>query len=153
MKSAVTSKIEVLREIQKELETKKAWRSFFNDEFISVDYDVNNRVIFANWKGYQTESTIKQGCEKILYAMMQFRCRRVLNNNSNVIGIWIPAATWLATDWFPRAITAGLSKFAWIYSPAASSRNFIDEILKLTAHTQIIRTFREVPAGIAWLAQ
>ena len=38
-------------------------------------------------------------------------CTKVLNDNSNVTGAWNAASVWVAENWFPRMIEAGLKKF------------------------------------------
>ena len=91
------------------------------------------------------------GCEKILEALPMFRCSKVLNDNSNVVGIWTPSAAWVAEDWFPRMLIAGLKKFAWIYSPSAFSQISTNEVLRLLKGNKVIKTFDNVPAGMQWL--
>jgi hypothetical protein len=153
MKNSTTNKIEILREIQKELDTRKSWRTFFHEDYITIDYDIANHVIYANWKGYQTEGFIKKGCEKILEAMVQFKCSRILNDNTNVIGIWTPAAPWVAVEWFPRMVDRGLKHFAWINSPSILSQVSANEALKLmpSIKVKVIRTFDDVTSGMEWL--
>jgi hypothetical protein len=145
------TKIELLKELQQELENRKSYKSFYNEDFLVIEYDVNYDFICANWKGYQSEKGIMEGCEKILEAVSLFKCNKVLNDNSNVVGIWTPAAAWVAHNWFPRLLGAGVRKFAWVYSPSVLSQVSTDETLSRTEVTQAIKTFKNVPMAMRWL--
>jgi hypothetical protein len=45
---------------------------------------------------------VKAGCEEILRHLAAQRLSKVLNDNSNMTGIWVGAAYWVASNWFPR---------------------------------------------------
>jgi hypothetical protein len=40
--------------------------------------------------------------------------RKILNDNTLVVGPWHLAAQWTADKWFPAMIHAGLQHFAWV---------------------------------------
>lgn len=149
-------KHEIYQELQGELEERKQRLrdSFFSEDYISIDYSHANGWIFVDWKGYQTEKSVMTGCEKMLEAMEKFACSKVLNDNTNVLGIWTPAAAWVGSNWFPRMITSGLRQFAWVYSPSAFSRVSTDESLKHTPapRPDIIRTFYRIDDAREWLS-
>lgn len=145
------SKIDILKEIQRELEVRKSWKPFFLSEHLSIEFDVSNNVLYCQWKGYLSEALAMMGCEKILEALPVFRCGKVLNNITDAVGACIPAASWIAEDWFPRMVIAGLSKFAWIHSPSVFSQVSINEILRLMEGNKMMNSFNNVPAGMQWL--
>ncbi len=101
-------KIEIYKELQKELEDRKKRQIIFQQDFISIEADSINDWIYAEWKGYQTEASVKEGCMQILDAAKKFNFNKILNDNSSVIGIWTPAAHWVATEWFPEVTEAGI---------------------------------------------
>ena len=146
-----SSKIDILKEIQHELDIRKSWKPFFLSEFLSIEFDVSNSVLYCHWKGFQSEASVITGCEKMLEALPMFRCNKVLNDNTSVVGIWTPAARWVVEDWFPRMMIAGLKKFAWIYSPSVFSQVSTNEVLRLMDGNKMMKTFNNVPAGMQWL--
>ena len=119
---------------------------------IDIYYDNSDDWIYADWKGYQTVGFVQDGCEQILDCMVDMGTSKVLNDNTNVEGIWIGAADWVATDWFPRMRQAGLKHFAWVYSPARLSQVSTDETLK-RALPHVANMFRNVDEAAEWLRE
>ena len=116
-------KDEIYKELQKELEERKRKNQFYYyDEFITIELDAANNWLYVNWIGYQTEASVKHGCEKMLLALTQYNSTKVLNDNTHVVGIWTPASEWVGADWLPRMKAAGLRHFAWVYSPSRLSQ-------------------------------
>ena len=120
---------------------------------IFIGYDAENGWLYVDWKGYQTEHSIMTGCEKILEALKAYHCSKVLNDNTNVVGIWTPASAWVGSNWLPRLKEAGLKYFAWVYSPSAMSRVSTDEAMKNTDVPDIVQTFEDAEAARRWLMQ
>ena len=145
-------KIDILKEIQKELEIRKSWKPFWNEDHLAIEFDVTNNMLLAYWNGNQSEARVMEGCEKILEGLNRFRCSKILNNTSSVKGIWTPAARWVAEDWLPRLIIAGLKKFAWICPPAVLRQHSTKEVLRLTRASGCVKTFKEQLPALEWLA-
>jgi hypothetical protein len=146
-------KIEVYKELQRELEERKKQldKPFFEEDFITIEYNSLNNWLYADWKGYQTEGSVKLGCENILQALLQYKCTKVLNDNTNVLGIWTPAAKWVGAEWFPRMEKAGLKYFAWVYSPSKLSQVSTTEAIHHTPDKELVQTFYEIEAAKKWL--
>ena len=121
-------------------------------DFIEISHDPATSILYVDWKGYQSEDSIKQGCREILACMVRHGCYLVLNDNTRVKGIWNFAALWVGAEWFPKMRSAGLKKFAWIYSPAKLSQVSTDESLSHLPNSDIpIHTFHDLNEGLAWL--
>lgn len=118
---------------------------------ITIHYNAVDDILYADWTGEQTNETVRDGCEKVLHYMKQFRCQKILNDNTNVTSIWSEAADWVATDWFPRMGAAGCKFFAWIYSPNIYSKLSTDEALKYGTGSVITITFKNKETAQAWL--
>jgi hypothetical protein len=121
------------------------------EKAIVIEYYPEHQYIAVDWIGYQTVDSVKYGCEKMLEFLSQYNCRRVLNDNTNVTGIWSGASAWVGGDWFPRMAEAGLQHFAWVYSPSAFSRLSTDESLRFLEEKKIARTFDNTEAAREWL--
>jgi hypothetical protein len=124
----------------------------YAQDFIGISYDPASSILYVDWKGYQSEDSVKQGCREILACMVRHSCYLVLNDNTHVKGIWTFAAQWVGAEWFPKMKSAGLKKFAWIYSPSKLSQVSTDESLSYLPNSNIpIRTFYDMDEGLAWL--
>ncbi|MBT1706000.1 hypothetical protein KK060_22100 [Fulvivirgaceae bacterium PWU20] len=133
--------------MQNELELRKGSKAYFSEDFVSIEYDFANHYLYVNWKGYQTEGSVKQGCEKMLEALLHYKCQNILNDNTNVLGIWTPAAQWVGENWLPRMVEAGLKYFAWVYSPSMLSQISTNEALKHTPPINIVKTFYDLESA------
>ncbi|MBC3541902.1 hypothetical protein ACFSC6_09360 [Rufibacter sediminis] len=124
----------------------------YQDTYISILYQAEQQYIHADWTGFQTKQSVQEGCERILDAMGEFDCYKVLNDNTHVEGIWSSAAEWVGSDWFPRMRQAGMVAFAWVYSPSMFSRLSTDKSLRFTYDTTGIEVFDGVEEAQQWLA-
>ncbi|HYF04374.1 MAG TPA: hypothetical protein VEC36_13405, partial [Patescibacteria group bacterium] len=115
------------------------------------------KTLFVDWKGFQLIESVKNGCEQILFFLKEHNCTKVLNDNTNVTGVWSGASEWVAMDWFPRMRAAGLKKFAWVYSPSYFSRMSTDKTLDATPedilNEKIIRVFTDKREAEEWLKE
>ena len=61
------NKYELEEELKKALHNRKQdhRKYLFYEDNIAIEYDDQHSWIYADWKGYQTENSVKDGCEKI----------------------------------------------------------------------------------------
>lgn len=126
-------------------------QTIFSDEFLCVERHVNGNWLYANWIGYQSEDQIRKGCEIILAAVEKYGVKQLLNDNSNVVGIWTPAAEWVGGIWVPRIQSAGLTHLAWVYSPSRLSQVSTNIAIAHFPDAQLIKTFYNIGEANAWL--
>lgn len=121
-------------------------------EFLEISLDAENGYLYVDWKGYQTDKSIKEGCERIVELMTRFGVFKVLNDNTNTLGIWLGVSHWLIFDILPRARKAGMTAFAHVYGPSRMSRVSAEAALILLAPaTRDIKTFERIDEARAWL--
>jgi len=147
------NKIQIYKELQQQLEDRKrkAERLFFSASYITIELDQENNWLYTDWIGYQTENSVMTGCEKMLEALKQYGLTKVLNDNTNVLGIWTPAAKWVGENWLPRMKASGLRQFAWVYSPSRLSQVSTEESIKHTPIPEVVQTFYDRKEAEAWL--
>lgn len=107
--------------------------------------------LYVNWQGFQNYDAIMVSCEKILECLIETGYTKVLNDNTNIEGIWSGAAKWVGQDWFPRMHAAGLECFAWVYSPSTFSRLSAEKTLSLMNDFSYIKKFDNIEAASDWL--
>ena len=100
------------------------------EDYITIYLNKEEDWLYVDWTGYQTEETVKAGCTRLLELMAEHEVFSILNDNTRVLGTWIGAAQWGATEWFPAMHRAGLRSFAWVYSPSLASQDATDASLK-----------------------
>jgi hypothetical protein len=126
----------------------------FQEDFLEIEHDDENRWIYADWKGYQTEKSIKQGIDLIIELMPRCQTFHILNDNTNTLGIWIGVAAWLISDALPRARIAGLKSFAHVYGGSRFSRISAEAALFLLgSNTSYINAFDDIEEAKKWLRE
>jgi hypothetical protein len=127
---------------------------FYEENDCVVYWDDANRWIYVDWRNIPSVETVKRGCEEVLKLLSQKRGNKVLNDNRNVSGSWSAASQWVAEDWFPRMMKAGLKKFAWIQSKASAMSQLSARDSKAkNQNTDVIHLFNDEPEAIDWLKQ
>lgn len=127
-------------------------QELYNAPFLDIFYDPDSQILYADWKGYQSFDTGTAGCERILEYVEKYRITKVLNDNSNVRGLWMGAAEWAARIWFPRMKQAGMQHFAWVYSPAKFSQISTDTALaSMDPDAFGVEVFYNKDDALAWL--
>lgn len=88
----------------------------YADESIEIKYDPVNQWIYVDWKGYLSVHEVQKSCNQILKYFREKQAHKLLNDNTHVSGIWWDASEWIAEQWFPEMLEAGLKYVAWVYS-------------------------------------
>lgn len=127
-----------------------ALKNDLGKEFIRIEYQETDRWIYSRWLGDVTVEDVKQGAEKILDQVKQHSCPNVLNDNRELVGSWDEATPWVQQDWMPRAIAAGLQKFAHIISPDIFAAMSAEEMNAKIAGFEM-RIFEDETEAKAWL--
>jgi hypothetical protein len=124
----------------------------FQESFLEIYLDEERSWLYLDWKGYQSNASVKAGCERALEALIANKLHKVLNDNTHTLGIWIGAAPWLIFNLLPRARKAGLKWCAHIYGPSRLSRISADTALGLQKpETADMKGFDRKTDGEAWL--
>lgn len=125
--------------------------TFYKSNYIEIYYDAANHWLEANWLGYQNLESVKKGCMILMDMMKKNGCRKVLNDNTYVLGNWSEASDWGATYWFPAMQKAGLQYFAWIYSASTFSRMAAHKSVDIMLGSITAQFFTEKEAAVQWL--
>ncbi|KUG06045.1 hypothetical protein [Solirubrum puertoriconensis] len=120
---------------------------------IEIQLDPLNEWLYVNWVGNQTEQSVREGATKILDYVQQEQVCKVLNDNTNVTGMWGGAAEWVGKELIPALNAVGLQYAAWVYSPDIYSRLSTDSSLQHVAGGVIVLPFDDVETAASWLRQ
>jgi hypothetical protein len=119
--------------------------------FFTTSYLPKENVVSNQWVGYQTHGGVIYGCESCLYALRQYHCPYLLNDNTQVTGTWKHAVDYCANEWAPLAALAGLTHFAHVLSPDASAAQSAYELMERIGPRFQMRIFTEATEALAWL--
>jgi hypothetical protein len=126
-------------------------KNAFGKTIFTAEYEAANRLVHQEWFGYQTRGGIIAASNGGLEVIARHRCPRLLNDNSAVLGPWDHAVDWLAQDWTPRAIAAGLTHCAHIVSPESFAALSAEALISSLGGSFEMRIFGSEPEARAWL--
>lgn len=99
------------------MENKFKITEFKNEQghvYFELGYDPTTNWGLTNWIGYLPVEYIKTGAEAMIDLIKKHNIKNWLDDNREIEGAWDEANDWIASSWMPRAIEAGLRKFAII---------------------------------------
>ncbi|TGE27334.1 SpoIIAA family protein [Hymenobacter metallicola] len=118
--------------------------------YLDVYYDYTNEWIYAEWRGEITFERAQEGGEVVLQLVQLEHATKLLNDNSQVTGMWLEAPEWRQMNVFPRLHTAGLSYVAWVYSPDLYSRFSVDRAIS-AVNQPVALPFEDMQMAKNWL--
>lgn len=115
---------------------------------IEITYSPDTQIMFCRWIGYQTKHGIENAGGIILDLIKQKQIKKILNDNTLVVGPWHHTADWTHNVWFPAVIDAGLKHFAWVLS-----QNMFASISAKRAMipSPVIKSFKTYEQAHNWL--
>ncbi len=123
--------------------------------FIEVEYLEQKNTLYSNWIGsYLSVEQIKQGGFLMLDEIQQHKCVLLLNDNRQLEGVWDEANEWIATEWLPLMIQAGLMKMAHILSQdlfAQLSAEFFEDNAQNVENMFQLKMFNNQEDAEKWL--
>lgn len=130
---------------------KKEINNAFGKVFLTIEYIEKNNLIHNNWLGYQTLEGIILGADQCLHEIVDHSCAYLLNDNRLVVGPWDHATDWIASNWTPRAIKAGLTHFAHVVSPESFAALSAETMSAKIGNSFEMRIFDDFEQAKAWL--
>jgi hypothetical protein len=127
-------------------------RILYNSSFLEIEYDILEDLIKAKWKGSQAEDSIKSGYRQILKEISGHVCNSLLDDHSDISGLWTGAAEWVANEWFPNARKSGLRFMACIYSSNIFSKRSTQRALDLI-NSSVALGFDFPEAAEKWICE
>jgi two-component system CheB/CheR fusion protein len=125
---------------------------FYQDHHVTIQYNSTLHQIESRWRGYQSFASVQRGGLKILELLQYNRVKKLLNDNTEVMGNWSEAAEWVAKDLMTSLEAAGLKYFAWVQSRSAFSRLSAQKAADMSSVGFDMAFFNDRTAAEAWLA-
>jgi hypothetical protein len=124
----------------------------FNKVYYTVTYDAINNWNYANWTGFVTADEVIHACNVGLEIIVKNSCPYLLNDNRLISGPWSGANEWIANEWMPQALNAGLRRFAHIVSPNIFSAMAASQLVMKVEHFDFeMQIFQTKEEAVTWL--
>lgn len=128
-------------------------RILSSEVFLTVSSDTDNNWLYADWHGQVNSEDVMTGSLLLLDLMRKSECNKLLNNNTNLSGIWADAAIWGAEEILPQLYQAGCRYMAWVYSPETYSRLSTKLVLEHATAAIVLETFDDLSTACEWLGK
>ncbi|MGV3505162.1 MAG: STAS/SEC14 domain-containing protein [Adhaeribacter sp.] len=132
---------------------KKELTNSFGKIFLSIAFDNQFRWVYNNWFGYQSFENVVAGANACLEFIERHQATCVLNDNRLVVGPWHHATDWIAQDWTPRAMQAGMKFFAHVVDRQTLAGMSAEEMNRKVSNTFEMRVFDDLEEAKVWLQQ
>ena len=119
--------------------------------FVKITYMPAEKYIFVDWDGYLDVELVKQGSEELLKMIKDTKVQKTLISNEKVTGPWMKANDWYATDWNPRAKTAGLKYMSVIVSDNIFAQVSLQGFEKVNNGNYMVHTHCDKKVAKEWL--
>lgn len=101
-------------------------------KFIITTYHRDKHIIVEEWNGFAPSAGFREVSDGLIELIKQKKCGRVLNNFANGKVIAPQDQKWINEDWFPRAIAAGLTHFAFLLADDIFNQLTVKNIMNNT---------------------
>jgi hypothetical protein len=117
----------------------------------TVSYDPSIPCLMVRWKSYATSAQLRYIHECLIRLIKRHRVSKILGNDSELVSIASIDQHWIAREWMPRAIAAGLRTVASIKPRAYFGQTSINNILSFLPADLAIRSFESLLEARDWL--
>lgn len=123
---------------------------FFEKDYVEIKCEGINNVVETVFKGYMTSEQFRESYDKIIECCVKNKSSRTLCDCRKYITIKPEDQKWLAEDWTPRLIQAGVTKTALILPDNLIQKQVINKTTKETVEDSAVQTFSEYEDGLSW---
>ena len=128
-----------------------ALRTLYHSPTLTIHLNYVENWLQLDWQGSPTDAEVMEGALKLLELLRQERCTKVLNDNTQIQGLWAEAARWGGEVFFPQLHEAGCRYFAWIHSPERYSQLSAELAVQHTSAGILFLTFSSPASASEWL--
>jgi hypothetical protein len=147
---------DALRQIRAQLEIESGdslelARNIEDNPICSITLDKSVPCIAVVWRRYATSTQLRFIHEVILELLKKHHVSKVLGDDTNLPTIHRDDQAWIAHNWMPRAVAAGL-KVACNKAPIAFfGRMAVSSVQSIAPEGLLIRSFEDIADAQRWL--
>jgi hypothetical protein len=125
--------------------------SLEDNPICTVSYDPSIPCLMVRWRSYATSAQLRYIHECLIQLIKKHRVSKILGDDSDLVSIASIDQHWIAREWMPRAIAAGLRTVASIKPRAYFGQTSIRNILSFVPAGLAIRSFESLREARDWL--
>jgi hypothetical protein len=119
----------------------------------TVDYDAEVPCVMMTWQGYATSKAFRAANEQIVGVIARRNTSKMLADVKHFVLIGAEDQDWLARDWIPWAMEAGMKTVAIVTPTFHFNRVAITSVAeKLDPERLTLQFFADRKQALAWLA-
>jgi hypothetical protein len=124
---------------------------FHKNPICSTVIDHGVPCIVAAWRGYATSTQLRYIHEMWLQMIAEQRIEKLLGDDTDLQMVSVEDQQWIAGDWMPRAVAAGLKGIAHKVAQSHFGKISIEQIQSAKPDGLTIRSFDDLNNARAWL--
>ncbi len=101
----------------------------FDNTVVTVFYDKAIDSVIFDWKQAPTSTEFREALNKGLEVVQSTHCKNWIGDCTNLGAIDDVDQNWSNTEWFPKALGAGISKMGVIVSDDVFNQMSVDQIM------------------------
>jgi len=136
--------------VGKTIEARESLSALENSSVCSVLLDADVPCLTVVWKRQATSEQLRAVHERLLEFLREYKINKILGDDTALPLIEPDDQVWIAHDWMPRAVAAGL-KLAANKSPEAYFGRLAVETIKASQSLLAIRSFDHFDEARRWL--
>jgi hypothetical protein len=119
----------------------------------TVDFNAEVPCVEMTWQGYATSRAFRAANEEIVDVIARHKTPKMLADVKHFVLIGAEDQDWLAADWIPRAMNAGMTTVAMVTPTFHFNRVAIENVAeKLDAERLTVQFFADRKEALAWLS-
>lgn len=122
-----------------------------NNPICSCDIDRSVACVVAVWHGYATSAQLRYLHEMWLQIIAETGIQKILGDDSELPMVSVEDQQWIAGDWMPRAMAAGLKAIANRVAQSHFGKISVEQIKRAKPEGLAIRSFDNLDSARTWL--
>jgi hypothetical protein len=123
----------------------------FNEHYLAITHDASVPCVIMQWKSFATSQEFRKGLNSGLHMVNTHKVGNWLADLRKMDVIDPEDEQWSNTDWFPRALQAGIRKMALIPSEDVFNNMAVENIMSQVTSNLQVHYFKDLESAKAWL--
>ena len=124
----------------------------FDEQFLTIHWDEDTKVIWAEWKGNPAGEVYRRGMQAGLELIQQRKARKWLADTKLFGTLPTEDMKWAYEDWLPRALAAGLRWMAFVTPKKVIAKTIMKNVTsRVDEHALSIAHFETLDEARDWL--
>ncbi|WP_336764572.1 hypothetical protein [Paenibacillus sp. USHLN196] len=125
---------------------------FYDSPQATVTSNEENKVVILQWKSFAQGEQYRTPLNKLLELAVQKRSNKALYDSRHLAVISPDDQEWVAQEWYPRSLEAGLKYSALLVPHKAIAKSSANRMLSGMDISNPSQEFHDIDEAFHWLA-